>query len=313
MSKRILLKTIYCAAAFTVTFCFLQHSNARDCPAYGKVIEDNVNIRADSTTGASVLGTADYGEILRISREKYSWFKVNLPRRLSCYVASDFLRKTEGKKAVVTASSLNMRQSPSEQSAIIGKIPGGGKVTVLRKQGQWTEIQAFPYAYGWIHSKFIIPLLDSETAELPAHLKNIPLIPEAKSKPGQSFEIEPVPLPLEIETAKETKSEIRSEPQTAAVQKEEDSRTDKTELAEIFRKKNRPEMPPLAKGLLSRLRHKSFGCPSNYMLKSSTGFILLKIKPSLQVKNLIDQEVEIWGKVKNSSCVYIEVNTIMPR
>lgn len=306
-----MLKTLlsFCLCGAMVSPCL--SAFALDFPAYGTVIEDKVNVRLDSTTGAPVLGTVNIGQVLRLNQEKYSWYKVTLPSQFSCFVSSQYLRRSEGKKAVITASSLNMRQNPAQNSPIIGKIPGGATVRIIRGHQEWTEISCFPYAYGWVHNKFIVPLTAQETAQLPDHLREMPV---AFAEPAPlAVEPEPVPVPVPIAVEEAPGKKIEPVTETAALYPPDRTPPAAAQKDELKQAVKIPATPPLAKGTLARIKHKSFGCPADYMLESNTGFILLKIKGSEDPEKFINREVSIWGKVKNSSCVYIEVNRIIPR
>ena len=124
-------------------------------PLKGIVKEDGVNVRADSTVSASLLGKLYKKETIDIVKEKYGWYKFKLPLRFNCYVASKYLTKISSKEAKVIPSSLNIRISPSLEAPIVGKLSKNQVVLVLKESNGWTQIRCYPYAWGWVHKKFI--------------------------------------------------------------------------------------------------------------------------------------------------------------
>ncbi|HEX6910193.1 MAG TPA: SH3 domain-containing protein, partial [Longimicrobium sp.] len=63
-----------------------------------------------------------------------------------------------GEMLVVTADQLNVREGPGSDQPVLGRLPKGARVEVLKEEGEWVLVQAHdPEISGWISRKFTIP------------------------------------------------------------------------------------------------------------------------------------------------------------
>jgi SH3-like domain-containing protein len=124
-------------------------------PAQYQIIEDNINIRTDSTVMSTSLGVLHKGEKVEVLDEKFEWAKIVLPERFKCYVYADYVKIIGRNRGEVTASSLNLRVYPSLDSPIIGKVKKDDVLFILKRYKNWYKVRAYPYAYGWVHKKFL--------------------------------------------------------------------------------------------------------------------------------------------------------------
>jgi uncharacterized protein YgiM (DUF1202 family) len=66
------------------------------------------------------------------------------------------LAQDEGEQtATVTASTLNMRASPSASSDVVGKLKKGDNLVVLGEDGEWLRVRSAAGETGWISSKYV--------------------------------------------------------------------------------------------------------------------------------------------------------------
>lgn len=127
-----------------------------------KAIKQGVNIRLDSTSLSESIGTLSSQDKVRVIDEKYNWYKIKLPARLSCWVWSEFI-KTDGKnRGEVGANNLNIRNQPSLDGKIIGSLNKNDKIKIKSKKKDWLEISCYPHAYGWVHSKLLEEVTQEE-------------------------------------------------------------------------------------------------------------------------------------------------------
>ena len=63
------------------------------------------------------------------------------------------------KKALVTASALNVRMGPATTYAATGRLVEGAEVTILERKGDWFRI-AGPGLTGWVHGDYLTARLD---------------------------------------------------------------------------------------------------------------------------------------------------------
>jgi len=144
----------------------------------GRIKKEGINIRVDSTVNSLSLGKLRKNEKVKIVREKYEWYRIILPSRFTCFVASCYLKKLKKDQAKCIASSINVRCQPSLKSIVVGKLKRNDIVKIQEYGKEWSKISCYPYGYGWVHKNFIE--LASST-----HLKkkdNINIKSENKSK-----------------------------------------------------------------------------------------------------------------------------------
>ncbi|MCF7870184.1 MAG: SH3 domain-containing protein [Candidatus Omnitrophica bacterium] len=120
-----------------------------------KAAKQRVNIRLDSTSFSESIGTLSSQDKVRVIDEKYNWYKIKLPARLSCWIWSEFIKTDEKNRGKVKANSLNIRNQPSLDGKIIGLLDKDDKIKIKSKKKDWFEISCYPHAYGWVHSKLL--------------------------------------------------------------------------------------------------------------------------------------------------------------
>ena len=267
-----------CGYTLAHTVCI----SAFNSPSQGKINKDGINVRVDSTTSSPILGTLRRDDTVTLTGKKYSWYKIILPQNFSGFVASEYLEITKGKKGTVKANSLNIRHAPSLEAFVIGRIPKGETVHIKTTDNEWTDINCYPYAYGWVHKKFIEDITPGEIKTVHPPQQKIILpkqidIPERKE---------------EAKVPKEIKEKVKSH---------------------LEEKVEKPSSLPLTKGILKKIKRKERRCPANYMLENDTGLIFLKINShNIEPSRFLGKHVSVWGRVKSSSCIYIEVTHILP-
>ena len=120
------------------------------------IIKDGVNVRADSTISAKIVGLLQANDEIEVLGEKYDWCKIKLPKNLYCYIAKEFAKiLTEDCAVEVNASDVNLRSGPSLESPIIGKAPMKAVFQLIEESNDWIKIQGYPYAWGWVNKRFL--------------------------------------------------------------------------------------------------------------------------------------------------------------
>ena len=123
----------------------------------GEVNADNINVRSDATVTSSVICVVNKGTVVEAVSKSYDWYKMRLPKSAPSFIKKDFLSMLDDKTAKVTASSVNIRLSPSDSSAVLGKAKENEVVSVLDAAGAWVRIEPINNSFGWIHSRFVKP------------------------------------------------------------------------------------------------------------------------------------------------------------
>lgn len=266
-------KSLYSGSLFSI-FCLIVLSSSAFALS-GRINKKDINIRADSTVTSPVIGVLSLDENVDIIQERYGWYKINIPDRLNYYVSDEHLIFDSEGKARISANKLNIRSMPCLEAPVIGKIKKNTIVKVIRKNKGWAAIESYPYARGWIHKKFI--------DILPGSLQEQTCIPT-------SVEIFQPAVPG-IDSAVFPLTGVQRSTPAAGI---EESNV----------------LPPVARGYLRKLKQGFKECAANYILESDTGLISLKIDKTSDIKDLLNKQVKIWGKVEEDVCVYIAVTGI---
>ena len=213
------------------------------------------NVRSDSTTGADILTVVSPDVVLEATLAAYDWYKVKLPPQTPAYVASQYIND----RGECTVTKLNIRKEPSTTGAIIGKIQQGDVVAVMERNGEWTRINAYPYAQGWISMQQVAKTdraaFDGYLASLPAirslaapvaKVVDVPVnAPAAEQAPAARSEAVPVAKTVAVEksavVAKVAPVEQKASPAAAPVLDEKAARKAKAEAEKAERKKKDEE------------------------------------------------------------------------
>lgn len=179
----------------------------------GQVINapTSLRVRADAGTNFSVLGYLGNGTNVNIKAQKGEWYRIDFNGR-DGYVHKDYVKIIESnnnssssitaqKGQVINASvGLNVRQSASTSSAVLGSLKNGETFEIIAKSGVWYNIKAGSLV-GFIHGDYVKVLDDSTTP------------PSTPSTPDTNITISKgkvvnVPTNLRVRTEPNTSSSI---------------------------------------------------------------------------------------------------------
>lgn len=127
----------------------------------------NLNVRPEPNTSKQPIGKYTKGQIIVPIDGENGWAKVEYKGKIG-WVSMDYLEKMsdncipEGddsivqinKRVVVTADVLNLRERPSTQSTVLGKLSNGKKLTALKQVGEWLYVED-GHVNGWVHSSYV--------------------------------------------------------------------------------------------------------------------------------------------------------------
>lgn len=308
-------------------------SFAQDSKVYVKTTKESV-IRVDSTTGAEVIAKIPSGTTLVKVSQAYDWYKVKLPRNTHAYVFAKYISD----KSTCLATKLNIRHKADPASYVLGNVKKDEKVVILDTKGKWYKIRAYPYAYGWIHSKSV------ETTDAPAFdVISETVAPKDDIPQGITVSKKEEPIKSEIEVkkvtpvkvVKEVKKEVKKEAvkpvvikQTQAFKQKKKS-IDVSDLDAIINKHKKltkkisgeveasvkaikssdtPSPAPYS-GKLKKARRTS--TPARFKIVHKKGYTLLHIAQPNAVKNLLNKDVNVWGEeVEEGAYTYVVVKRI---
>ncbi len=129
----------------------------------GTVTASVLNIRKSASTSSMVIGTLQKGATVEIVAQEGDWYKINYGSGTG-YVHKDYVQVGGGNEgggttttqtATVTATALNVRQSASTSSSVIGTVRKGQTVNVTKKvSDSWYEIE-YGNGVGYVHGSYI--------------------------------------------------------------------------------------------------------------------------------------------------------------
>lgn len=145
--------------------CISYAQESKVFPFWGMVNTNSVNIRSDATVTSSVICNINQGEQVEVILELYDWYKIRLPKTAPSFIKKNLVTPIDNKIGKVLKDKVNIRLSPSETAAIIGRANKDETVNVLEDTGEWYRIEPLNNTFGWIHKKFIKGLIPQKGAD----------------------------------------------------------------------------------------------------------------------------------------------------
>ncbi|QWI30293.1 SH3 domain-containing protein [Bacillus toyonensis] len=164
-TKQIITGTFLATAtSFISTHAFAESNNLATVNA------TNLNIREQPTTQGKVIGTVKKGTNVQVLSKEKEWAKISHDGKEG-YVTLQFLGFSNGnpnveqkqqltinngqkEEGIVTATRLNVRNSPTLGSSMIGYVQKNEKVTVLGKANGWAKIE-YKGKEGYVSLEFL--------------------------------------------------------------------------------------------------------------------------------------------------------------
>lgn len=140
----------------------------------GKVSASVLNVRGEPNLQGRIVGKLLNGATVSIVSERESWLEITFGES-TAWVSRDFISnisgeqttettpvtpaptnpQVQGKKAMVTASSLNVRDSGSLSGKIIGSLKKGNVITIEQEVNNWSQIILSNGSKGWVASWYL--------------------------------------------------------------------------------------------------------------------------------------------------------------
>lgn len=105
----------------------------------GQASGTNVNVRAEASTSAEVLGKISKGTEYTVLDKNGNWFVISY-QGAKGYVSKDYFEVTKA-DANIDGSSVNLRKNASTSSSSLGKFADGDAVTVTGQNSNWYRIE----------------------------------------------------------------------------------------------------------------------------------------------------------------------------
>ncbi|ENJ9653850.1 SH3 domain-containing protein [Clostridium botulinum] len=147
-------------------------SNESVQPGFVKLSSSSslLNVRSSANLSSSIIGSLKNGSSVSILGKTGSWYKIKYGSKVA-YVSSNYISSSNNSnsssdnnsststgrgtvKLSSTSSSLNLRETPSLSSKILGGLSHGSSVDILGKTGSWYKIK-YGSKIGYVSSQFI--------------------------------------------------------------------------------------------------------------------------------------------------------------
>ena len=104
----------------------------------GQASGTNVNVRADASASAGILGKIDSGAEFAVLDKVGDWFQISY-QGADAFVSADYFEVTKA-DATIDGSGVNVREKATTASDSLGKYSNGDAVTVTGQNDGWYQI-----------------------------------------------------------------------------------------------------------------------------------------------------------------------------
>ncbi len=218
-------------------------------------------------------------------------------------------------KGIVKENGVNVRADSTVNAPSLGKLYKGEVIDIVREKYSWYKFKLPLRFKCYVASKYLTKISSKGARVIPSSL-NVRISPSLEAPIIGRLNKGQVVLVL---GESDGWTQIRCYPYTwgwvhkkfIKILPSESQEKNNAISSTSLQKKNQIALPPpLAKGILKRLPKKFKKCKANYFLKNEGGIILLQIN-SINVENLINKKVAIWGKSRDNKCIYVKVEKIL--
>lgn len=127
-------------------------------------VSESVNIRESANTESEIVGTLATGGICVVSEKGDEWSSIYSGNCVG-YIKNEFLlfgddageyaESNLSKVAKITASSLRVRENPSETAECLTLVPGGESYEIISTKDGWVQIKVDQSLNGYVSSEFV--------------------------------------------------------------------------------------------------------------------------------------------------------------
>ena len=108
-----------------------------------------LNLRKGAGTGYAIIGKLPFGTGVTVLEKKGNWWKVKTFNNQTGWVSKNYLSKETTARVATNGSNLNIRKGPGTNTAVLGSLKNGTKVTVNSTSGNWAYI-SYGKLKGWM-------------------------------------------------------------------------------------------------------------------------------------------------------------------
>jgi len=155
ISALIALVAFLCLFTICTKSVFAQVKDHERFPFLGKIVSDNVNVRAGQSANFEKLGALKKDAQIVVIDKSYSWYKIKLPIYIRNYISKKFVKIIRDGVGEVTGDRVNVRAKPVLGSTVVGQANTGMLVRTLIVEKDWYEIEPLEKSYGWVLAEYV--------------------------------------------------------------------------------------------------------------------------------------------------------------
>jgi len=129
----------------------------------GVVTADTLNIRQDSTSSSSKVGTLSKGDSVDVCEEKGKWLRIKDPGNNAWWVHEYYVKATQSTQSYdcnvlwtgTVNTGLNIRDGPGTTYDVMDSFSKGDFVEVCENQGDWLRIKDPGNNAWWVHEDYV--------------------------------------------------------------------------------------------------------------------------------------------------------------
>lgn len=131
----------------------------------------SLNVRAQASSGASVVASLKKGSYITLISKSGSWWKVEYAKGQYGYCHSDYITIVEGTPVTVTTKSgnLNVRSSAGASYAKTASLAKGETVIFLRTSGAWSRVLYHGTKTGYVSAQYLSNYLSAVSLQVPSY------------------------------------------------------------------------------------------------------------------------------------------------
>ncbi|AOY76836.1 SH3 domain-containing protein [Clostridium formicaceticum] len=148
-------------ATSVVMFMMLLTSFASGQANEATIIANQGILRRTANFEGDVVETLALGTQVLLQEKSGDWYRVQLTNGITegwmykDLIAVNGEKGSSLKKGITTASTLNVRGTPSLQGSVVTQLSSGSEVTILSQEEEWYQVQLSQGPKGFVHSDFI--------------------------------------------------------------------------------------------------------------------------------------------------------------
>lgn len=133
-----------------------------------------LNVRAEASSGASVVAKLKKGSYITLISKSGSWWKVEYAREQYGYCHADYITIVEGTPVTVrtNSGSLNVRSGPGTSYGKTGTLGKGETVLFLRTASGWSRVLYHGTKTGYVSAQYLSNYYRAISLNVPSYKQN---------------------------------------------------------------------------------------------------------------------------------------------